>query len=236
MERRTGAWLINLLFPRRCPVCHDVVSAKNSRICPECQGGLRFLKEPTCMKCGTELTDPGAEYCPVCRRRKRSFERSVSAFQYNDAARLSMVFFKSHGRREYADYYVEQLLYRRGHLIRSFCPQLILPVPIHRSRLRERGYNQAEELAVRIGKALNVPVRTDLLIRNKAGRDQKELNASARGRNLKGLFSVSRSLTGVKRVLLVDDVYTTGSTLQACTEILKAAGVEKVYACTIFIV
>ena len=235
MQGNLGTKLIDLLYPRRCPVCHDIVSVRGERICPECRGRFQPVEEPVCLKCGRGLTSEEEEYCRSCRQKPGDFHASTAAFYYDETARNSVMKFKYEGRREYADYYVEALLRHRKEQLLRWKPQLILPVPIHSSRRRERGFNQAEELARRLGKELGLPVRTDILKRSRRTADQKELSAADRRKNLQNAFSVSVPLTGLRRVLLVDDVYTTGSTLNACARALRAAGAERVYGCVIFI-
>lgn len=235
MERKYGESLISLLYPRRCPACHDIVSKRGEWICPECRDDFSFTRSPVCMKCGQELDAEEQELCYDCSRGHRDFEQSTALINYDSTAAASMAKFKYGGRREYADYYISELVKRKGALIAGWRPQLIIPVPVHKSRRRERGYNQAEALAVRLGKALHLPVRSDLLVREKKTIAQKELGPAARQHNLEQALRVKQPLTGLKRVLVVDDIYTTGSTLQACTRALQAAGAEKVYGCVICI-
>lgn len=235
MEYGRRERIISLLYPRRCPACHDIVEPKGACICAGCRSRFSYVKEPLCMKCGKEITSPEQEYCYDCTSRERDFVRQTALMNYDKIAQESMVYFKYKGRREYADFYVEEIMRQRGEMLAGWRVQLILPVPIHASRLRERGYNQAEELAVRLGRELAVPVRTDLLIRARRTEAQKRLSAAARQRNLERALEVTVPLSGVRRVLLVDDIYTTGSTLQACTRVLRRAGVREVYGCTVCI-
>lgn len=235
MEDRFGAGLVSLLYPRRCPACHEVVSPAGRWICRECEGVFSYIKGPVCLKCGKELGDETKELCYDCDSREKVFEASTALMNYDKIAKESMVHFKYGGRREYADFYAEALFQARGELILRWNPQLIVPVPVHKSRRRVRGYNQAEEIAKRLGKRLNIPVRNDILVRSRRTEAQKELGAAGRERNLEHALDVTTSLAGVKRILLVDDIYTTGSTMQACAKELKKAGAEKVYGCTICI-
>ena len=235
MEDGFGAGLVGLLYPRRCPVCHEAVSPAGRWICRDCEGVFFYIKGPVCLKCGKELRDDTKELCYDCENREKVFEASTALMNYDKTAKESMVHFKYKGRREYADFYAEALYMYRGELIRRWNPQLIVPVPVHKSRLRIRGYNQAEEIAKRLGKRMNIPVRNDILVRSRKTDAQKELGAAGREHNLEKALDVTLSLEGVKRILVVDDIYTTGSTLQACAKALKKAGAEKVYGCTICI-
>jgi ComF family protein len=145
----------------------------------------------------------------------------------------SLADFKYHSRKEYAKFYVEEAIRVYGSSIKKFAPDVIVPVPIHRSKYLERGYNQAEILARGIGKELGIPVLPKLLIRNKKTLPQKKLSDKERLRNLLEAFqyndkSAVNFKRNISRVLLVDDIYTTGSTVEACTNVLKTNGVSEV--------
>ena len=149
--------------------------------------------------------------------------------------RASISRFKYHNRREYADFYAEELLRAYGRMLRSWQPDALIPVPLHKSRMRKRGFNQAALVAERMGERLGIPVEEKLLIRVKKTSPQKELNDSARRENLKNAFQLCGNDVKLKRVVLIDDIYTTGSTLDAAAAALLAAGVEKVYFLSICI-
>ena len=146
--------------------------------------------------------------------------------------RASIARFKYRGRREYADFYAEELVKRCGELLLSWQPDALVPVPLHKSRMRKRGFNQAELTARKVGKALGIPVEKRLLLRTKKTSPQKELNDVQRRANLKNAFQVSQNDVRLKRVVLVDDIYTTGSTIDAAAAVLLEHGVEGVYFLT----
>ena len=226
---------VDLLYPRRCPACHDAVRPFGAVICADCAGRFSYIAGKTCAKCGKVLADPLQTLCEGCRRSDNGLAGGVALFHYDDTARASMGKFKYEGRREYADFYVRELCARYGKKLRDWRPQCIVPVPVHRSRLRERGYNQAEELAGRLGTALEIPVDETLLLREKKTAAQKELGAEERAENLKNAFRVNERPAGLERVLLVDDIYTTGQTMRECTAALKRAGIRQVYGCVVCI-
>ena len=122
-----------------------------------------------------------------------------------------------------------------GAQIRRWGVEEIIPIPLHPARKRKRGYNQAEILAEELGCLLHIPVRKDVLYRIRKTRPQKSLNDTERIRNLKGAFAVSGKETVKAKVLIVDDIYTTGSTIRRCAKMLRLAGAEKVYFLTISI-
>ena len=223
--------LLDALFPRRCPICGDIVMPKGDLICPSCHEKLSYVKSPVCLKCGKEVISRTIEYCFDCSRHPRSFEYGIALLNYNEAAAHSMAAVKYKNKREYLDFYTEAAAERCGSRLLSMQADCLIPVPVHPSRLKSRGFNQAQVLAERLGAKLGLPVRADLLKRNKKTEPQKELNSLERLRNLEQAFSVADTgLAGeFERVILVDDIYTTGSTMEACARALKQAGIKKVY-------
>ena len=220
--------ILDICFPRRCPVCGEIPPA-GSRICPECLDALHIIRQPVCFRCGKELESPAMEYCSDCARKARSFVRSFALLQYNQAAARSMAAVKYNNRREYLDFYGEAFCRRYGPQILRLRPDAAVPVPIHPSRRRERGFNQAEELAVRLGRQLDVPVYPDALRRVKKTAPQKNLDPAQRLANLRQAFAPGTLPREVGTVLLVDDIYTTGSTMEACSRVLLSMGVKTVY-------
>lgn len=247
-----------MLFPRRCPVCGQIVLPEGALICPDCMGKLHFIRQPSCKKCGTELISDRAEYCPDCVRRQRSFEYGVALVRYDAVAQKSMAAVKYKNRREYLDFYAEAIVRRYGYFFQRHEDAVLVPVPVHPARMRSRGFNQGGELAVRLGRLTGLTVNEGLLIRTKKTAPQKELGPDERLRNLRHAFAVaegyrpelvwdkpdSRNLPGREAgsasklpltIILIDDIYTTGSTIEACTRVLKAAGVRQVYFVSICI-
>ena len=137
--------------------------------------------------------------------------------------------FKYKNRREYGDFYVQELLRACGEAVRSWNPDLLIPIPLHKSRRRKRGFNQAELIARGLGKELGIPVSADSLLRTKKTSPQKELNDQERKSNLKNAFQLAKDNVKFKKILLIDDIYTTGSTIDAAASVLLDHGAEKVY-------
>lgn len=228
---------VSVLFPRRCPVCDEIVFPPEQKICPECIGKLAFIKEPACRKCGKEVVGENTEYCFDCSRHKRSFRYGAALLNYEETARASMVRIKYHNKREYLDFYAEAMAVKMGKKIWFMKADCLVPVPVHQKRHQKRGFNQAEVLAERLAKALyergqlpyEMPVLKNVLVRTKNTMPQKELSPAERLKNLEQAFAVREIPEGVKSVILVDDIFTTGSTAEACTRALLRAGIEKVY-------
>ena len=227
---------VNLLFPRRCPVCGDIVLPVGELICPGCRKKLSPVKEPRCMKCGKELLREEEEYCFDCLRHPGSFARGYSVFNYTDEASDSMAAVKYKNRREYLDFYGEEAIRRLAEPFSRKRPDCLIPVPVHPKRLRKRGFNQAGVLADRIGEAFGIPVREDLLVRVKNTSPQKDLSPAERLKNLRSAFRAGGPVPpGMRTAMIVDDIYTTGATMEACTRILLEAGFSEVSFFTIFI-
>lgn len=137
--------------------------------------------------------------------------------------------FKYHNKREYSDFYADDIARHLGYSIQAWNADILIPVPIHQIRKRKRGYNQAELLAKKIGNKIGIPVDSEKLFRIKKTLPQKELNDIERRKNLEDAFHVDKNVVQYKKAIIIDDIYTTGSTIDACAKALKAAGVKYVY-------
>ena len=215
-----------MLYPLRCPVCDKIVPPGQENICGDCLPKLKLLTPPWCMKCGKQLAEE-AEYCISCREGKHDFERGRALYEYNSAAQ-SIYRFKYGGRREYANFYGEQAVEYLGDYIRSIQPDGLVPIPLHPWRRAKRGYNQADLLAREIGRLMNLPVYSDLLVRVRNTVPLKKLNPQERQNNLKKAFNISKNDVKLNTILLIDDIYTTGSTMDEAVRVLKLNGVKRV--------
>lgn len=224
-SRRTAA---DLLFPRRCPVCGGVAMPKGRLICPACLKQLSFVSSPACMKCGKEIGSRDQEYCADCIRQKKSFTRGFALLNYDSRAAVSMAAVKYHNKREYLDFYARAAALRFEKQFRQAGIQVIVPVPVHASRLKTRGFNQAAVLAEKLSAELGIPWE-ELLIRVKKTDPQKSLGSAERLKNLRGAFEAEQEAGKWERVLLVDDIYTTGSTAEICSRALLKTGVKQVF-------
>lgn len=221
--------LIGLLFPRRCPVCHDVVEDREERICRICRLRLPYVREPSCRKCGKPLYAEEKEYCRDCASGKHVFRQGRAPFVYDEIMRRSVSRFKYGGRREYASFYAEEILRKCGREAALWKAEAFIPIPLHPSRRRKRGFNQAELLARELSKRTGIPADAGVLFRVKKTRVQKELNREERAANLKGAFSLGKGTLPYKNVILIDDIYTTGSTVDEAARILREGGADSVY-------
>lgn len=224
---RLGDGILQAVYPRRCPVCDGIVRQRGEKICLECMDRLKLLTPPWCMRCGKKVEE-GEEFCRDCRERGHLYERGRALYEYDSAAE-SIYRFKYGGRREYADFYGEQIADYLGDFIREVHPDGFVPIPLHRSRRARRGYNQAGLLAEAVGRRMGVPVYERLLVRVRNTVPQKKLNCPERQNNLKKAFNMPENDVKLKTILVFDDIYTTGATIDEAARALKAAGAERVY-------
>lgn len=243
---------LDILFPPVCPVCGrplpaallanvsgrqtaepgprsgDTQASGRMYLHPACEKKLVPVTGDRCAICGKQLTDERETLCLDCRRRRHEFIQTISVFQYTEAAKQCIYRFKYKNKREYADalgFLMWKYAWRR---IRFIAPEVIIPVPMFPEKQRRRGYNQAQLLAAALSRHSGIPAAPDALCRTRATKPMKELTALERMSNLSGAFEAKRHLPW-RRVLLLDDIYTSGSTLDACSKALKACGVREVY-------
>ena len=231
--KKTKELFLQILFPKTCPICEDILE-KHREICSKCEKDLQYISEPKCKKCSKpfEALQEGEqirEYCHDCTKTAHSYKFGMSVFQYNDKIKQSIYRFKYQNQRTYAGFYGKAMALRYGGIIRESGIQILMPVPVSHKKKIIRGYNQAELMAQVLGKELNIPVDTDALIRSRDTVPQKELNINERRNNLKNAFKIKENVIEYKKILLVDDIYTTGSTIDACAEALRQAGAKEVY-------
>lgn len=232
--------LFDLLYPPRCPVCDGVRFSGEPVCCPACRERLRFIEGPACLCCGRPVGGEDREYCYDCAKRKRSYSGGLSLGVYEGALKESVLRFKFSGREEYASFYAEQFVERYGKQLMRFRADVLLPVPMHKRKERKRGYNQAASFAKELSERTGIPEAENILLRTRYTAPQKELNDVGRLQNLLRAFAVREEAFRtqekdhpVKRVILVDDIYTTGSTMEACASLLLGAGAEAVMPVTV---
>jgi ComF family protein len=238
------AWataLLDLVFPPSCPVCRRRPDqGRRDPLCGPCWEALERIAPPVCRICGLPLgqftgREPvGGEgpTCARCRRKRPAFTYARSATSYGDVAREAVHALKFGKQRALAA--------PLGDLVAALgTPDppgavIVIPVPLHPRRERERGFNQSRLLADRVARAWKVPARADVLARTSDTRPQAELSAEARRANVKGAFALRRpAAVRDRHVVLVDDILTTGSTASACARCLLDGGAASVGILTV---
>ena len=227
MIQKVWKLLLQLLFPLHCPVCDGIVRPFGEKICLKCLRELKPLTAPWCMKCGKKMLTEG-EFCRDCRQREHKYIRGRALYEYGSAA-PSIYRLKYGNRQEYADFFGEEMARYLGGFIKECRPDAIVPIPLHRRRQRKRGYNQAQLLADALGHYTGVPVRGDLLRRVKNTAPLKRQNAYERQNNLKKAFIIAQNDVKLDTIIIVDDIYTTGSTVDEAAAVLLQHGVKRVF-------
>lgn len=226
--------VLSVFFPRRCPLCDKVISYGRS-VCRDCEKKVPYIKEPFCKKCGKQLENERQEFCGDCSRKKHTYVQGKAVFSYEKEMKLSMYRFKYSNRREYAEFYAKKAKEAYGKWVIYRDIEAIVPIPLYAGKQRKRGYNQAEIFAKCLGRQMGIPVEKNLIKRVRNTTPQKELNDRQRKDNLKGAFQVKTNIVKYSKILLVDDIYTTGATADAAAEVLVKAGVAEVYVLCICI-
>jgi ComF family protein len=227
---------LDFIFPPLCVSCHARVSEPHA-LCSQCWSAISFIEGALCARCGLPFeVDPGADsVCGACHAHPHAFDRARALFRYDDASKRLILSFKHGDRLDHAPAFA-RWLERTGRPLFAEA-DLILPVPLHRFRLWRRRYNQAAVLAAKLSALTGCPADPLALERKRPTRSQGEMpSAKARRRNVLGAFRVPpEKLAAIRgrNVLLVDDVFTTGATLDACARALKRAGAREVNALTL---
>lgn len=223
---------LELLYPQVCPFCGQI---SPEGICDRCRKKIVYIRSPRCMRCGKPVSDDSQEFCEDCSDRESYITCGRNLWLHREPVAGALYRFKYHNRRNYGKVFAGELAVCYAEQLRRWKIEEIIPVPLHRSRRRKRGFNQAEILARGLADAAGIPVRTDVLFRVKKTSPQKRLGKRERQANLQGAFAVSREWNPRKNVVLIDDIYTTGATLNRAAKILKKAGAQNVYFLTISI-
>jgi len=226
--------LFDSILPPRCPFTGEIVDSQGT-VSPGAWAELSFITAPHCAACGFPfefaVPEGGSEaLCGSCLNQRPAYDAARAALVYNDASRDLILKFK-HGDQTHVVVAMVPWLRAAG---AEFWQEadVIVPVPLHRWRLLRRRYNQAALMAGAMGKDRGIASCMDALIRTRATPSQGHLNAGERAKNVKSAFAVNPArmdrIKG-KRIILIDDVYTTGSTVEECAKVLNAAGAEKVF-------
>lgn len=223
--------ILDLLYPPRCPVC-DGVLLSTEEVCPECSIRLRYVSGARCFRCGKSLQEEETEICHDCKNRPHIYDSGLSLYEY-ESIKDSLYRFKYKGRCEYAGFYGKEIAGRLGEKMLAWHPDALIPVPMHKKKERTRGYNQADILAEAVGRYLSVPVMSGLVQRQINTVPMKELEPGQRQINLKKAFIMNHFDVKLKCVIIMDDIYTTGSTIDEMARVLKNAGIKFVHFVTL---
>ncbi len=215
-------------------MCDDVVPVKDELVCSVCKKKIRYIQEPKCRKCGKELRQEEKVFCVDCTNHRHEFDYGMALYDYR-SMKESIYRFKYKGRREYAKFYAQEIWEHYGQEIVRMKADAVIPVPLHKSKLRIRGYNQAELIAKEISRLSGVPCETQIVQRIRKTTPQKELDVIGRQNNLKKAFNIPSDVVKLNKTIVIDDIYTTGSTIDAVSGELKRRGIRNVYFITLCI-
>lgn len=225
---------MELLFPSNiyCISCGSIIDqTRRYALCDHCIEKFHWVGEKTCARCGKVLqAEYRHELCYDCRLYGHDFDRGYTCTLYGTYERNLMMDYKYRGK-SHIGRKLGDMLYDRMSLEEEPDMDFVVPVPIHEKKRRERGYNQAEVMAHRLAQRMQLPCLSHLLVRCRQTAPMRGLNPVQRQENLLGAFAISpknRYNVSGKTILVVDDIYTTGSTADACSRILKQAGAGKV--------
>ena len=229
--------VIGILYPKRCVACDKVLLKieKDVGFCRECQPKIKLVGDVTCIKCGTPLGNSQREYCETCSKINHYYNQNKSIYVYTGDMKNAMYRFKYSNRRCYGKVFADHAVKLYGSWIKKNGIEAIIPVPMYKNKERRRGYNQAEVFGKALSKATGVPLKNKIIRRDYDTEVMKQLNSLKRKKNLLNAFSLQKNIVQFRKVLIVDDIYTTGTTMDEVTKVLKEGGTQEIFCMSICI-
>ena len=222
--------LLDFILPPQCINCHTPVFQQGG-LCAGCWEKIAFISKPFCLFCGFpfNIQIENENICGPCARKTPLFTRARAAIYYNEASKPMILRFKHSDALHIAPLFAEWLYQAGDELFQQ--AEYLAPIPLHWSRLVYRGYNQAALLSRKLSKKAKIPHLPDLLERTHRTPPQGDLTAKEREKNVSNVFKLNKKYNQLirdKHILLIDDVFTSGATVRACTKILKKSGAKQV--------
>lgn len=223
--------MLDLIYPEKlkCAFCNSMVNVTEAGLCRYCISLLPYLSESVCAKCGRPLEGSADDICEMCSKKDMYFNQGIVVFKFEGSIQDAIYRLKYDGEKEIApvlgSLMADKIKQTKWHI------DMIVPVPLHTERQAERGYNQSELLALEIGREAGIDVCGHILSRKKDTVSQTMLTGLQRAANVRGAFTLgdNNNLIRNKSILLVDDIVTTGATLNECSRELKQGGAALVY-------
>lgn len=227
--------IFNFIMPPTCLICGESMTFESNFnkkvfIHKKCQKDFILLNSSTCYKCGKKVEDK-KQVCSDCANTTHFFDKNVSLFEYNEHIKKSIYRFKYLNKKEYAKYYANIIYYKYLDWIKSLNVDAIMAVPLSPEKEALRGYNQAHLIAKHLSDLTKIKVDNKILSRKNNTKPMKELSKKERKENVKDVFFAKEN--NYKNILLIDDIYTTGATIDEIAKVLKEKGVKKVHSITL---
>lgn len=227
--------LLYLIYPDYCIHCNEIVPFNHPRgVCETCEVEAPYVKGHLCLICGQPIEGNVADLCHDCSRRHHYFEQGRAIWSYEGAIRDAIHRFKYKKQRSNGLLFAKEMAWYYNKSI-EWPINIVMGVPLHPKKRRERGFNQTEEVGQAFAKLIRVPFQKDGLSRVLNTKSQMRLSDQDRMKNMKQAFKADHHLVKGKSILLIDDVYTTGATLDGCAKALLQAGAKEVYFMTLAI-
>ncbi len=233
--RRFWYYCLELVYPNICVLCEETLAfGSHELVCPSCAQKHPLLKEDLCSKCGKPLQDLKKDRCLDCRKRVHFYDEGGALWVYEDEVKEAIYQYKYKNKRERGILFAKALV-RYYNECKGWDIDLIVPVPLHRKNHRHRGFNQSELIAETMGRELDVKVMSKALKRVVQTESQKQLSDKDRILNMRDVFESDEEGIKGKAILIIDDVYTTGATIDACSKALVDQGASNIYYMSIAI-
>ncbi len=225
-----NSFVLDIFYPKKCIFCGEVLSFGSENVlCNSCTDKVHTIGE-YCERCGKEI-DPKETLCSDCKHPLHFFDKGRSVFVYEDEVKNAILDMKYHEKMYLSEFFAK-LLYDLFASELAWDIDVVVSVPLHKARFRKRGYNQSELLARAFASLAGIKYKNDILKKVKNTHSQQELSREERLKNMMGTFE-ARPNKVYSKVLIIDDVYTTGSTIDACSKALLDNGYKEVYFLTI---
>lgn len=222
--------MLEFVYPRACVCCNDELTLDETSICQSCEETLTHIQPPICLTCGSPVLEEHVEQCINCFKGKMYFDQVRSALDYNDDHVRQMIHtFKF----DFIESIVDDLSAFLQEAFQSYYSHesvdFVMSVPLHKSRLRHREFNQSHLLAKQFAEDIHIPLRDDIVIRHKNTKAQSQLKPEERHKNIQGAFIVIKPEDVInKTILIIDDIVTTGSTANEMSKVLRENGASRI--------
>ena len=220
--------ILNALFPPRCILCDEIVE-EGEDFCPSCLEKEQVMEEPCCKTCGRGILREEDSLCKNCKHHHFSFCGGMILYHLTEEIEEAISELKYKGRKDKGEFFGRRAGEYFHEKMEKLGIQAIFPVPIHKDRRKKRGYNQAEVIGRALEKECGIPLYSEFLKREKKTKALKDLNPVERLQNLLSAINCEPIPEELKKIVLVDDIFTTGATMEACTRKLLEQGIEEVY-------